>query len=52
MANPVIAGIKDVGSRVFGGYAELLRIPHTARYAIGAGSPCSITTATIRWRAR
>ena len=36
MANPVIAGIKDVGSRVFGGYAELLRIPHTARYAIGA----------------
>ena len=40
MANPVIAGIKDVGSRVFGGYAELLRIPHTARYAIGAVIAC------------
>ena len=40
MTNNVLVGVKDIGQRLFGGYAELLRIPH------------SITTATIRWRAR
>lgn len=40
MASQVIAGVKDIGSRVFGGYAELLRIPHTARYAVGAVIAC------------
>ena len=28
-SNTIMAGIKEVGHKVFGGYAELLRIPHT-----------------------
>ena len=35
-----MAGIKEVGHKVFGGYAELLRIPHTARYSIGSVIAC------------
>ena len=37
---PLWAGIKEVGHKVFGGYAELLRIPHTARYSIGSVIAC------------
>ncbi|KAB8287386.1 MFS transporter [Bifidobacterium avesanii] len=40
MANNVIVGIRDIGARVFGGYAELLRIPHTARFSIGSVIAC------------
>ena len=40
MSNQVIAGLKDVGRKVFGGYAELLRIPHTARFSIGSVIAC------------
>ncbi len=29
-----------MGHKVFGGYAELLRIPHTARYSIGSVIAC------------
>lgn len=36
----ILAGIKEVGHKVFGGYAELLRIPHTARYSIGSVIAC------------
>ncbi|MBM6700175.1 MFS transporter [Bifidobacterium pullorum subsp. saeculare] len=32
--------IVDLGRKLFGGYAELLRIPHTARYAIGSVIAC------------
>lgn len=39
-SNTIIAGIKEVGHKVFGGYAELLRIPHTARYSIGSVIAC------------
>ncbi|NMM94973.1 MFS transporter [Bifidobacterium oedipodis] len=40
MSNQVIAGIREVTHKVFGGYAELLRIPHTARYSIGSVIAC------------
>ena len=40
MAGSVITGIRDIGARVFGGYAELLRIPHTARFSIGSVIAC------------
>lgn len=40
MTSKVLAGIKDVGHRVFGGYAQLLKIPHTARFTIGAVIAC------------
>ncbi|KAA8820815.1 MFS transporter [Bifidobacterium vespertilionis] len=40
MTNHVIAGVRDIGARVFGGYAELLRIPHTARFSIGSVIAC------------
>lgn len=30
------AAIRDINHRLFGGYAELLRKPHTARFAIGS----------------
>ena len=40
MSNTFTAGIKDIGHRVFGGYAELLRMPHTARFAIGSVIAC------------
>ena len=40
MSNQVIAGVKEVAHKVFGGYAELLRIPHTARYSIGSVIAC------------
>ena len=40
MSSNAIAGVKDVMSRVFGGYAELLRIPHTARFSIGSVIAC------------
>ena len=33
------AGVKDLARRLFGGYAELLRMPHTARFAIGSVMP-------------
>ncbi len=38
MANPVIAGIKDVGSRVFGGFAECMWV---------IGNPLASTLAVI-----
>lgn len=34
------AGVKDLARRLFGGYAELLRMPHTARFAIGSVIAC------------
>ncbi|MEE1295520.1 MAG: MFS transporter, partial [Bifidobacterium sp.] len=40
MTTNVFTGIKDVGRRVFGGYADLLRIPHTARFAVGSVIAC------------
>lgn len=40
MSSTILTGIKDVRHRVFGGYAELLRIPGTARFAIGAVVAC------------
>lgn len=36
----MFTAIKDIGSRVFGGYAQLLRIPHTARFAVGSVVAC------------
>lgn len=36
MANQVGLALRDIGNRVFGGYAELLRMPHTARFAVGS----------------
>ena len=32
--------LRDLASRVFGGYAELLRMPHTARFSIGSVIAC------------
>lgn len=40
MAHAATRTIRQLGSRVFGGYAELLRIPHTARFAVGAVIAC------------
>ena len=40
MSKNVIAVAKEVTHKVFGGYAELLRIPHTARYSIGSVIAC------------
>ncbi|WP_291526588.1 MFS transporter [Bifidobacterium sp. UBA744] len=40
MAGSVITGIRDIAARIFGGYAELLRIPHTARFSIGSVIAC------------
>ena len=40
MTNNVLVGVKDIGQRLFGGYAELLRIPHTARFSIGSVIAC------------
>ncbi|NEG69812.1 MFS transporter [Bifidobacterium choloepi] len=40
MTNGVVSGIKDLGHRIFGGYAELLSIPHTARFTVGAVIAC------------
>ena len=34
MTNNVLVGVKDIGQRLFGVYAELLRIPHTARFPV------------------
>jgi len=39
-SSTILADIKEVGHKVFGGYAELLRIPHTARYSIGSVIAC------------
>ncbi len=39
-SSTILTGIKEVGHKVFGGYAELLRIPHTARYSIGSVIAC------------
>ena len=39
-SNTVTAGIGEVIHRIFAGYAELLRIPHTARYSIGSVLAC------------
>ena len=36
----VTAGVKNLAQRLFGGYAELLRMPHTARFAIGSVIAC------------
>lgn len=38
--NQVLRAIKDINHKLFGGYAELLRIPHTARFAVGAVIAC------------
>ncbi|WEV58846.1 MFS transporter [Bifidobacterium sp. ESL0728] len=35
-----VSGIKDASHRLFGGYAELLRMPHTARFAVGSVIAC------------
>lgn len=65
MTNNVLVGVKDIGQRLFGGYAELLRIPHTARFSVGSVIACmpfpmvgmtsrfpySIITAITRWQA-
>ena len=40
MSNTVLDGAKSIGHRLFGGYAELLRIPHTARFSIGSVIAC------------
>ena len=40
MSNQVLTGLRDVGRKVFGGYAELLHIPHTARFSIGSVIAC------------
>ena len=40
MVNPAIAGLREVTHRLLGGYAELLRIPHTARFAVGSVIAC------------
>lgn len=36
----VFKAFGELGHRLFGGYAELLRMPHTARYAIGSVIAC------------
>ncbi len=40
MSNTVLDGAKSIAHRLFGGYAELLRIPHTARFSIGSVIAC------------
>ena len=40
MASNHTNGVHDVVHRIFGGYAELLRIPHTARFAVGSVIAC------------
>ena len=40
MTNIVLATGSDVMHRLFDGYAELLRIPHTARFSIGSVIAC------------
>ena len=40
MTNQVFASVTSVGHRLFGGYAELLRIPHTARFSVGSVIAC------------
>lgn len=40
MTYRAFAGAKDIMHRVFGGYAELLRIPHTARFTVGSEIAC------------
>ncbi|MCI1219470.1 MAG: MFS transporter [Bifidobacterium sp.] len=40
MGYRVLSGFADVSHRLFGGYAELLRMPHTARFAVGAVLAC------------
>ncbi|RSX52263.1 MFS transporter [Bifidobacterium samirii] len=40
MANQLTGTIRDINRKLFGGYAELLRIPHTARFAVGAVIAC------------
>ena len=40
MTNSILAGAKSIGQRLFGGYAELLRIPHTARFSVGSVIAC------------
>lgn len=40
MSSKPIGALATLGHKLFGGYAELLRIPHTARYAIGAVIAC------------
>lgn len=36
----VTKGIRDVNRRLFGGYAQLLKIPHTARFTVGSVVAC------------
>lgn len=36
----LLQGVKDVNHRIFGGYAELLRIPHAARFTVGSVIAC------------
>ena len=36
----VTKGIRDVNRRLFGGYAQLLKIPHTARFTVGSVIAC------------
>ncbi|MDO4913237.1 MAG: MFS transporter [Bifidobacteriaceae bacterium] len=36
----VTQAVRDVRKRLFGGYAELLKMPHTARFSIGAVIAC------------
>lgn len=40
MANDLALAIRQMGGRVLGGYAELLRMPHTARFAVGSVLAC------------
>ncbi|OZG62031.1 MFS transporter [Bifidobacterium lemurum] len=40
MSHGSVNVVKDLGRRLFGGYAELLRIPHTARFSIGSVIAC------------
>ncbi|KFJ03980.1 MFS transporter [Bifidobacterium subtile] len=40
MSNPVFSGLTEVTHRLFGGYAELLRMPHTARFSVGSVLAC------------
>ena len=39
-ARQAVDAIKGINHKLFGGYAELLRIPHTARFSIGAVIAC------------
>ena len=41
MSHESVNVFKDLGHRLFGGYAELLRIPHTARFSVGSVIACS-----------